>query len=241
MENLRDEIAKAVLNGEFSPGRHLDETVLARRFEVSRTPVRDALRLLAGTGLVELRPRFGAFVRQIAPDELDMLFVAMGEVEASCARLSAIGMTPVERGALRDLHEQMGDFAQGGDRARYEGGNQDFHQLIYQGAHNIVMMKIACDMRQRLAPFRKAQFEAPGRLVRSHGEHAHIVRAILARDSSLASTTMLVHMSIVEHEFDLVELRKADAGAAKPHGAARASGRDHARPEAGETAARERD
>ena len=208
-EHLADEIAAAILTGDLAPGLHLDEQVLARRYGVSRTPVRDALRLLSGTGLIDLRPRAGATVRTITPDELDMLFIAMGEVEASCARLATLSMTPAERSGLRDLHEAMGRMAESGDRDAYVAANGEFHALLYAGAHNSVVEEIAVALRRRLTPFRRAQFQAVGRLARSHAEHGSVVRAVLARDAAAANAAMLIHMSIVEDAFETVDAAPA--------------------------------
>ncbi len=221
-ESLSDRIADAILSGDFAPGTHLDEQILARRFGVSRTPVRDALRLLNGTGLIDLRPRFGATVRTITPDELDMMFVAMGEIEATCARLSTLGMTPAERGGLRALHERMGMLAETGDHDGYVLANQDFHGLLYAGAHNSVVDGIARNLRRRLTPYRRIQFQAPGRLARSHAEHGLVVRAILARDAAAANAAMLVHMSVVEDAFALVD---ADGAATRQAAAEQARDR----------------
>lgn len=204
-ESLSDQIADAILTGAFAPGTHLDEQVLAKRFGVSRTPVRDALRLLNGTGLITIRPRFGATVRTITPDELDMLFIAMGEIEASCSRLASLSMSPVERGALRAFHERMGRLADGGDHEAYVSANLQFHGLLYAGAHNSALEEIARNLRRRLTPYRRAQFQAPGRLQRSHAEHGLVVRAVLARDAAAANAAMLVHMSVVVDAFDAVD------------------------------------
>lgn len=210
-ESLSDAIADAILTGVFAPGSHLDEQVLAKRFGVSRTPVRDALRLLNGTGLIDLRPRFGATVRTVTPEDLDMMFIAMGEIEASCARLSTLSMSPAERGRLQGLHEQMGLMAQAEDREAYIAANQEFHGLLYEGAHNAVLEEMARHLRRRLTPYRKAQFRAPGRLARSHAEHGLVVRAVRARDAAAASAAMLVHMSMVEDVFEAFDASVAAA------------------------------
>lgn len=209
-EHLAEQIANDILTGVLAPGLHLDEQALARRFCVSRTPVRDALRLLSGTGLIDLRPRAGATVRTITPDELDMLFIAMGEIEATCARLATLSMTPSERSRLRAVHEAMGRLADSGDREGYVVANQDFHSLLYAGAHNSVVEEIAMSLRRRLTPFRRAQFRAIGRLHRSHAEHGSVVRAVLARDAAAANAAMLIHMSIVEDAFEAVDAAPAE-------------------------------
>jgi DNA-binding GntR family transcriptional regulator len=200
-ELLSERIADEILAGALPPGLHLDEQVLARRFGVSRTPVRDALRLLSGTGLIDIRPRLGATVRTVTAEELDTLFVAMGEIEASCARLATLCMSRAERAALRAHHEAMASLAAAGDRDAYVEANLEFHGLLYAGAHNPAIEEIARALRRRLMPYRRAQFQAPGRLARSHAEHDVVVRAVLARDTAGANAAMLVHMSVVEDVF----------------------------------------
>ena len=197
-ERLADEIAAAVLSGEFAPGRRLDEAMLAERFGVSRTPVREALRRLASTGLIDLKPRRGATVADATSAQLETLFGAMAEIEAACARLAAMSMTPIERRRLQNLHESMAALARRGDRDEYAAANVAFHACVYSGAHNAILAEFAGSLRRRLAPFRRAQFRAEGRLTRSHAEHAAVVAAILACDAAAAHAAMFHHMSLVE-------------------------------------------
>src|SRR5262245_58018244 len=85
--NLRDQIEEEIATRRLLPGTRLDEQDLANRFQVSRTPVREALLQLASEGLVQLRPRRGAVVREIPMPRLIEMFEVMGELEAMCARL----------------------------------------------------------------------------------------------------------------------------------------------------------
>ena len=201
-ERLADEIAGSVLSGEFPPGFRLDEHMLAERFGVSRTPVREALRQLASTGLIEIKPRRGAIVASATSEQLDTLFGAMAEAEATCARLAAMSMTPIERRRLQVLHELMRELVDREDSDGFATANLNFHTLIYAGAHNSIITDFASGLRQRLAPFRKAQFRTEGRLPRSHDEHGQVVRAILAGDAHAAHAAMFNHMSLVEESFD---------------------------------------
>ena len=201
-DRLAIEIADAILSGQFAPGERLDEQRLAETYEVSRTPVREALRRLAATGLIEVRPRRGAIVTEITGERLNGLFVAMAEIEATCARLAAISMSPIERRRLGALHEQMGELARKGHRVAYTDANHAFHTMLYSGAHNSVLEEFALGLRRRLEHFRRAQFRTPRRLAQSHSEHAEIVRAILSGDASRAHSSMLHHVTLVEIAFD---------------------------------------
>jgi DNA-binding GntR family transcriptional regulator len=201
-DKLAEALAEAIFAGDFAPGARLDEQQLAQRFSVSRTPVREALRLLARTGLIEVRPRRGAFVTQVSPAELEELFVAMGELEATCARLAALSMAPTERRRLQAFHEKMGEIAGSGDAMAFAEANHSFHTMIYAGAHNVVLADMTAAMRRRLSPFRRAQFYLEGRPLRSHAEHEAVVRAIVQGDAAAAHGAMLQHVTLVEASFE---------------------------------------
>ena len=125
----------------------------------------------------------------------------MAEIEAACARLAAMSMTPIERRRLQNLHESMAALARRGDRDDYVAANVAFHTGVYAGAHNEILADFARSLRRRLAPFRRAQFRAEGRLARSHAEHGIVVKAILACDAAAAHAAMFHHMSLVEDSF----------------------------------------
>ena len=196
-DRLAAAIAECVLSGEFAPGFRLDEGMLALRYGVSRTPVREALRQLASTGLIDVKPRRGATVAQATSAEIEVLFGAMAEIEATCARLAAMSMTPIERRRLQSLHETMAGIVARGDRDAYASANVGFHIQIYAGSHNEVIAEFARALRRRLAPFRRAQFRTDGRIARSHVEHGAVVKAILACDVAAAHAAMFHHMSLV--------------------------------------------
>jgi DNA-binding GntR family transcriptional regulator len=202
MGKLAEQVAELVLSGEIAPGFKLDEQMLAHRFQVSRTPVREALRQLASTGLIELRPNRGAFVARMTAEQLEEMFVAMAELEATCARLAAMSMTPVERRTLQRLHEAMGEYARRDLIQEFVEANERFHSLIYGGAHNGVLAEAASSLRRRLALYRRAQFRTAGRLPRSHGEHDEVVKAIVSGDPARAHAAMLHHVDLVEASFE---------------------------------------
>ena len=115
-ETVRQQIADDILRGALSPGARLDEIGLAKRFNLSRTPVREALRQLTATGLVEMRPRRGVIVSLPSDSALAEMFEVMGELEASCARLSALRMSPAERIRLELVHRRSRDAVRDNDR-----------------------------------------------------------------------------------------------------------------------------
>jgi DNA-binding GntR family transcriptional regulator len=211
-DKLAEDLAEAILTGEFAPGARLDEHLLAQRYAVSRTPVREALRQLAATGLIEVRPRRGAIVAEVTPAQLEELFVAMGELEATCARLAAISMSTTERRRLQALHEKMALLANSDDAMAFADANHAFHTMIYGGAHNMVIADMTAALRRRLAPFRRAQFLVEGRPPRSHAEHDIVLRSILRGDADGAHAAMLQHVTLVEDSYEALIASRDAAG-----------------------------
>ena len=201
-DRLATAIADGILSGALKPGVRLDEMGLAEQHGVSRTPVREALRQLAMSGLIDMRPRKGAIVSKATPDQVESLFVAMAEMEATCARLAAISMTPIERRRLQARHEAMLVLANAGETEAYSDANIAFHGAIYAGSHNAPLADYAMSLRRRVGPFRRAQFQVEGRLIRSNQEHDAVVRAILSGDAAGAHAAMLHHVSLVEDAFE---------------------------------------
>lgn len=199
-EEIRRGLAERIISGELEPGTALDESQIAAEFAVSRTPVREALRLLAASGLVDQRPHAKALVAKPDEAELAGMFEVMAYLEALCAGLSALAMTREERTALDALHEEMAGIVRDGDTTRYAEANDAFHTRIYDGAHNAYLSEITRSTRHRLQPFRRAQFAALGRLSKSHAEHGLIVEAILRADRGEAEAAMRKHIVIVGDE-----------------------------------------
>jgi DNA-binding GntR family transcriptional regulator len=190
-------IADDILNSVFHPGDRLEELVLAKRYGLSRTPIREALRHLASSGLVHLNPRRGASVSLPDDGTLAELFEVLGELEASCARFAAVRMSPAERARLSLAHKAGLQAAHHDDVETYVICNRDFHRLIYAGAHNGSLLTTVQNMRERMAPFSRAQFRVPGRLLQSHAEHEQVVSAILNSDPARAADAMRRHVTDV--------------------------------------------
>jgi DNA-binding GntR family transcriptional regulator len=202
-EELRLQIADEIVRGALPPGAALDEMELARRFEVSRTPVREAIRQLTASGLIEARAHRGAVVARPTEERLTGMFEAMAELEALCAGLAAERMTAVERRDLETAHSDMRALIQVGDPQRFHEVNEAFHNAIYAGAHNTYLAEITLATRVRVQPFRRAQFRNLGRLSKSHMEHDRIVTAILRGERERARSEMQAHIKTVGDEYEL--------------------------------------
>jgi DNA-binding GntR family transcriptional regulator len=195
---LRQRIADEILSGHLPPGARLEEQDLADRFGVSRTPVREALKALVETGLVEIRPHRGALVAIPSRQHMHDLFEVMREMEAISARYAAQRMTASERKKLEELHERSRFMVRDGEIEAYAAMNVAFHTCIYEGTHNTALVENTMAVRQRLSPFRRAQFRLVGRLASSFAEHDAVVRAILQGDAGAAEQAMAHHIGTVD-------------------------------------------
>lgn len=200
-EDIRRQLADRIISSELAPGTVLDETLLAAEFTVSRTPVREALKQLAASGLVDQRPHARTVVAKPDENKLAGMFELMGHLEALCAGASALRMTAPERDQLDTLHGEMAAIVSAGDRQAYIQANERFHGAIYRGSHNPYLEEITLSTRQRLQPFRRAQFSTLGRLARSHSEHGLILEAILRGNQTEAERMMHAHITLVEDAY----------------------------------------
>lgn len=200
-ERVRLALAQQIVSGVLPPGAPLDESAIAADFAVSRTPVREALKQLAASGLVEQRAHRKSVVTKPDPEMLESIFEVMATLEAVCAGLAALRMTRVERSALQDLHGSMRALVHAGDSSGYVLANEAFHNLVYDGSHNAYLIEMSRATRLRLQPFRRAQFATLGRLAASHAEHGTIVEAVLRGDQGGAELAMRGHIGRVEQSY----------------------------------------
>jgi DNA-binding GntR family transcriptional regulator len=202
-EELRLQLADEIIRGALAPGAALDETDIARRFNVSRTPVREALRQLAASGLIDARAHRGAVVARPTLERLTEMFEAMAELEALCAGLAAERMPPAERARLEAIHEELRVLSYAGNPERFHEVNERFHNAIYAGSQNGYIAEMTLATRVRVQPFRRAQFRNLGRLAKSHAEHDRVVVAIMRGDKTGAAAAMRAHIELVRGEYEI--------------------------------------
>ncbi|WGG48426.1 GntR family transcriptional regulator [Rugamonas sp. DEMB1] len=198
---LREAIEELIAVGSLSPGQHLDETELAQRFGVSRTPIRETLIQLASMGLVVIRPRRGAIVAELGPQQLVEMFEVMSEMEATCGRLAARRMTPEEQQVLLAAHQACKEARDAEEPDAYYYKNEVFHETIYAGSHNQFLIEQTRNLYRRLRPYRRLQLRVRNRLANSYDEHDGVVQAILRGDGELAAQLLRDHVMIQGQRF----------------------------------------
>jgi DNA-binding GntR family transcriptional regulator len=193
-DQIRNLLTDEIAAGGLAAGSALDEQQLADRFGASRTPVREALRQLAVSGLVEIRPRRGVVVTRLTPERIMEMFETTAEVEAMCVRLATYRVTPLERSRLLDLHEASRVLVEDGDIDAYDGFNREFHEVLYRSTHNGFMAEQALAIRARLDAFRRTQLRHGNRIAASRSEHGGILAAMAEGDGESAARRMRAHM-----------------------------------------------
>ena len=196
-EHLRHCLEEEILQGALAPGTRLDEASLAERFEVSRTPVREALKYLASSGLVAVRPHQGAVVTRLTVKQLIDMFQVMAELEGLCARLAARRLTPDDRARLLDAHRGCEAVARHEDPEAFYRQNNVFHEVIYAASGNDYLEEETRMLRNRLGPYRRYITFQPGRIADSLVEHQRIVDAMLAADDAAAHDQMRLHLDVL--------------------------------------------
>ena len=216
-DRLREAIEEEIATGKLLPGSRLDEAELAKRFNVSRTPIREALNLLLGEGLIEMRPRRGVVIARVTPQRLIEMFEVMAELEVMCARLAARRMSEDELAAIESAHAACEGAVVMRDPDAYFYANERFHFAIYTASHNSFLFEQAASLQRKLRPYRRLQLRVRNRIQRSFEEHQAIVDALREGDDERLLTSVRNHVLVQGERFaDLVSsLSRLDAADAR--------------------------
>ena len=201
-EVLLAKIETMIIDGVLRPGERLDETVLAKQFGVSRTPVREAIRVLTAIGLVQNTGRQGAEVAQISVSMLIEMFELMAVLEGMCAQLAARRATDEERSSMFVTHKMLEETLARGDHKDFYSVNLQFHDQLYQASHTQYLSGETLRLRRRLSPYRMRVTYQPGRMRATLGEHLEIVKAVDKGDSEGAMEAARSHMRLLGNQLE---------------------------------------
>ena len=183
-----------VFDGELLPGAFIDEKALAAAWQVSRTPLREALKVLAAEGLVELVPRRGCRVVALTDADAEQLFPVMAMLEGRCALEATQRATADDLALLQRLHDGLERHAAAHDVDGYYHVNHDFHSLVQALAANRWLDRATGDLRRFMRLWRGRQLKLPGRIEASINEHRVLLDAMLQRDAPRAERAMHDHL-----------------------------------------------
>lgn len=193
-DRIRTEIENAVKDGSLLPGESIDEAELADQYQVSRTPIREALIQLQAQGLVTSLPRGGMIVAKMDLQQLLALWELLAELEGVAVRLACERMTAQELETLVRLHEQSRHHAQADDVPGWQESNLQFHELIYRASRNPYLRVEVLRIRTRTGYYRRHAFGALGRIRSSFEQHQAVVDAFRNADAAAVVAAMVQHM-----------------------------------------------
>ena len=196
--SLHDQVAatlrEEIFAGSLTPGSFLDETALCERLEISRTPLREALKVLTAEGLLRHEPRRGCFVAEVTQRDLDEIFPVIALLEGRCAWEAARNASDADIATLESLHDKLVKHAAAKRITAYYATNLVIHEAIITLADNRWLAQTIGDLRKILKLARLQQLNAPGRLAQSLSEHLAVFAALKARDSDGAEAAMRTHL-----------------------------------------------
>lgn len=198
VRRLRD----MIVEGELVPGRRVPERELCARFGISRTPLREALKLLATEGLIDLQHNRGAVVARLTPAAVDDMFQVMEALEALAGEIAATRATDAQIAEIRALHFQMLAHHARQELSEYFRINQRIHESIVEAAGNTLLTNLYRSLSLRIRRARYMANLSRARWDQAVQEHEQILQAITARDSTRLSHLLKEHL---QHKADVVK------------------------------------
>jgi len=197
--SLHDELVgrlrEMIIEGQLAPGEKLSEQALGDLFQVSRTPLREALKVLASEGLIEIRPNRGARVAPLTVADLDEAFPIMGALEALSGELACRNATDRQIERARALHRQMVEKYEAGALPAYFRLNETIHELILEAAANPTLAKMQHSLSGRVRRARYLANMSPERWAAAVSEHEEIIDAFAARDGKRLGKILKRHLA----------------------------------------------
>lgn len=183
-----------IRQGLLAKGDRIVEKQLCQTLGISRTPLREALRLLSSEGLIDLIPNKGAYVAQPSMQDIKELFEVMAILEGACARVVAEKMTRAGLAKIERLHGKLEKYFAADDHERYLKVNHEFHELLQEMAGNGVLNEVINSLRDRIQLYRYRQLYQPDRFQASVNEHRGLLEALRRRDPAAAESLMKTHL-----------------------------------------------
>jgi len=206
---LADRVREMIVQGELEPGAKIPERELCESFNVSRTPLREALKVLASEGFVVLTPNRGAAVSRITRADIEEAFPVIGALEALAGELACANATDAEIAHIAALHERMAAHHAAGERAPYFRLNEQIHDAIAAAARNPTLRRMQTSLASRVRRARYFANISQGRWDQAMAEHQEIIDALQAREGKRLSEILKRHLA---HKLDAVSAALEGAG-----------------------------
>jgi DNA-binding GntR family transcriptional regulator len=193
-QEVAERLRQRIFAHELTPGDWIDEQKLAEQYGISRTPLREALKVLAAEGLVDLKPRRGCYVTEISRQDIDDIFPLMAMLEGRCAFIAVQLAKPADIRDLKAIHDKLELAAKENRIDAFFEANQEFHRRIQELTNNRWLLSVIQDLRKVLKLSRLHSLSLEGRLQQSLEEHRVIMAAFEAGDAEQAEKSMHDHL-----------------------------------------------
>ena len=193
-QEVAERVREMIRRGDLVAGQKVDEKVLCESMGVSRTPIRESLRILHSEGLIDLIPHKGAYISTPKIEEIKDMFEVMGMLEGMCARLATKRMGASDLKKIRSLHNELEHHYARQDREMYLEVNNVFHLLVQELSGNKALQDVLKGLRQKILLYRHRQLYQKNRFDQSMREHREILAAFEKRDARLAEISLKHHL-----------------------------------------------
>ncbi len=193
-EEVAERLREQIFSGALPPGSFLDEPALCESLAISRTPLREALKVLVAEGLLRHEPRRGCFVAEVTERDLDEIFPVIALLEGRAAHEATERAGSADITALQALHQRLQEHAEAGRITAYYEANYAIHEAFITLADNRWLAQVIGDLRRILRLARHQTLHVPGRLQQSLGEHLAVFAALQRRDAAAAEEAMRRHV-----------------------------------------------
>ena len=191
-EQVAEGLRARIVTHQLAPGSWIDEQAIATELGISRTPLREALKVLAAEGLVTMKLRRGAYVTEVSPRDLAEVFHLIGVLESDAAAALAGAITPEQLAELQAIHAELEEAV--GDRDTFFAVNERFHRRVLELADNRWRVQMVADLRKLMKLARHQSLFKQGRIDASLKEHRRVLAALKARDPERARAAMAHHI-----------------------------------------------
>lgn len=191
---VADRLREAIIRGYFKPGQRLDQSEIAELLNVSRSPVRAALRILAAEKLVEMYPHRGTVVAELSRDELEEIYFLRGVLEGTAARLAASKMDDEQFAKLQGILDQLNETT---DLDQWLELNREFHNTIYRAINRPRLYSLIQSLRNTAAPYTRQYIAYPEHWESTRIGHQRILEALMDRDGARAQEETQNHLKVL--------------------------------------------
>lgn len=192
-QEVAELLRQRIFDRQLEPGSWIDELKIAEEFGISRTPLREALKVLAAEGLVTMKVRRGAYVTEVSEQDMADVYHLLSLLESDAAGVVAANATAAQLKELQALHRDLENAA--GERDRFFEINEQFHMRLLEMANNRWRNQVVADLRKVMKLNRHNSLLKSGRLQESLAEHRAIMAALLARDPQTSTQRMREHFA----------------------------------------------